>query len=168
MMASPNNTMIRLLEEILDRCEQVREPLLGWHLITVERPDVALPLLEILQSADDVLQIVNPDVNPEDIIGLPPETIAGKTAGMVVRNPARPDWDYTTWATEKSIRLKRASKMLVSYYLIDPVSLKEEVAPDMLESFLHERINQAVAMMVQYATVLRDQFSPGGLEIEEE
>ena len=68
------------LGRIRDRCRQAQGPLLEWHLLSDERPDtaVALLLLEMLQDADDLLQLVCPDPHPGEILGFPPEMIGGR------------------------------------------------------------------------------------------
>lgn len=163
--------LLSLLGRIRDRCQQVQGPLLEWRLLSNDRPDalVAFPLLDMIQDADDLLQMVIPDRHPGEILGFPPEWIGRRPREIHAAHENHVGWDFGAWLAEKITHLKRSVKSLVRYYRMSPSQVASEgVDSQSVDEYLHSTVNHLLGAVEHYAQVIYDQVYQNQLRVRDD
>ena len=119
-----SSIVVHKLATILDSCKNAEKKLKGYLIKSDIKPDLIPELFDMLNSVDDLLNMVNTSNDPYKYFGLPKEATHVKEKTIVFKNIERPEWDFTAWYWEKASMIKESIKELIRYWKLELDSLK--------------------------------------------
>ena len=161
-VADASAPVYRALAVILDSCKAL-DPLLAADGPETAGGDGCLPLLRLLDAADDLVQFVRPDPEPAAYHPAAPHMLPPVRTPLRFRHADRPEWDFGAWFGEKAATVKSAAKRLVKLWKTDAAT-GCEAAPH--GGPVGERRRLALAAVAAYAQVIFDQVDDEALRIE--
>jgi hypothetical protein len=155
------------LGKILDACTSAENKLKNYLVETDVRPDIYADLFHMLNSVDDILEMVSPSKKGGEFFGLSHEQCEiNPTEKIEFSHVERPGWDFTAWFGEKSSSLKWSIKKLIEYYELDTSKLKFDTEETTPRKFVKEQIDYSLSMVRHYSQLIFGQVFDDLIEIK--
>lgn len=163
-----SSIVVHKLATILDSCKNVEEKTKDYLIKSDMKPDLVPELFEMLNSIDDLIEMVSPLDNPTKYFDLPKEAQYYGEKRITFKNIENPNWDFTAWYYEKISIAKKAIKRLIAYWMLDHDTLKlHQDAPFTPREYISEGIAFSLASVQSYTKKVFDQVFKDELEIRE-
>ena len=158
--------VLRRVGIILDARKSAEEKLKDYLLNTDTRPDICKELFLMLNSTDELLELVSPSQTAGEFHGIPREYTVLSDEHVEFVHVEKPGWDFTAWFGEKTTHIKKAVKELTSYYEMNYASLKlasNEMTP---REYVKHGIDASLYYIHDYTQTVFDQVFDDKLEIK--
>jgi hypothetical protein len=156
------------LTAILEAGNQIEKKLEHYSLDSGEKPDIVPELFQMLNAADDLVELASPGKTVGEFHGLPKSATTAEFSRVLFTHSENPDWDYAAWYGEKVSQLKRFVKFLIGYWEMDYRQLTlPSSSPETPQEYINEGIRSSLEAISGYAQVVFDEILNGRLQIQE-
>ena len=155
------------LATILDSCKKAESKVASYLLTSDEKPDLIPELFQILNSVDDLMELVNPSKTAGEFHGLPKSAIT-EFSRVLFTHLDKSEWDFTAWFGEKVSQIKFFSKRLIEHWEMDYREV--ELRPGTLvtpKEYVRDEIVRNLGNVKTYARLVFDEVVNDRLEIKE-
>lgn len=156
------------LAAVLEGCKGVDGKLGDYLVDSDERPDLVPELFEMLNSADDLVELASPSKTSGEYHGLPKSATTTEFSRIVFTHTENPDWDFAAWYGEKVSELKFHVKLFIGYWGMDHRRLEtRSPSPEVSREYIRRGLQSSLSAVRRYAEVVFDEVVNGRLEIRE-
>lgn len=156
------------LAAILEASNRAEKKLEHYLAGSDEKPDIVPELFEMLNAADDLVELVNPSKTVGEFHGLPKSVSTTEFSRVLFTHSENPEWDFAAWYGEKVSQLKRFVKLLIGYW---ETGYRQLALPDSSietpQEYISEGIQSSLEAISGYAQVVFDEILNGRLEVQE-
>ena len=160
--------VIHKLAAILEACKKAESKTEFYLVTSDEKPDLIPELFQILNSVDDLLELVNPSKTVGEYHGLSRQETTLGFSRILFSHLDKPEWDFTAWFGEKVSQIKFFTKNLIEYWEMDYREVK--LGPGALvtpKEYVRDEIVRNLGSIKAYAQLVFDEVLNDRLEIEE-
>jgi hypothetical protein len=158
-----SSVVTRKLASILETCDLAEEKLRPYLAGAEEKPDLVPELFELLNSVDDLLEMVVTTTDTGHALGLPKSATSLCFSRILFTHLQNPDWDFTTWFREKVTNTKGGVKSLIAHCHEDQEVTGGNGEPD----YVREGIEHSLEVIRAYTKGVFNEVLSDRLEIKE-